>query len=172
MSDDAYMAFLDKASADLKEARSRLPPDADEVRTETVEIGVRIPAPLASINSFYISETDEPFEPVTLRWEGASKGVFPDPSHFSSLISPRTDLSSSITTLPASSFDPHNQYSSVLRAVRAAATEASGGGIDESAVEVKVYRVETGTSRVEYYVLALNVEDSLLVGLKAKAVET
>lgn len=59
--------------------------------------------------------------------------------------------------------------------MRAAASQASGGGepgIDESSVEVKVYRVEVGTSRVEYYLLALEAEQGLLVGLRAKAVET
>jgi hypothetical protein len=54
--------------------------------------------------------------------------------------------------------------------VRAAAVQSSGG--DESAVEIKVYRVETGTSRVEYYVTALDAEGSLLVGLRAKAIES
>ena len=54
--------------------------------------------------------------------------------------------------------------------MRAAAAESSGG--DESAVDVKVYRVEVGTSRIEYYILAVDAEKSLLVGLRTKAVET
>ncbi|KAF7588686.1 hypothetical protein BBP40_005319 [Aspergillus hancockii] len=176
MSDDAYMSFLDKANADLNTARAnQQSQDSSAVRTETVETGVRVPNPLKSVDAYYVSETDEPFEPVALKWEGASKGVFPDPSHLSNLISPNADLSSSITTLSPSSFDPKNQYSSALRAVRAAATEASGGGesaIDESAVEVRIYQVEVGTSRVEYYVLALDAEHSLVVGLRAKAIES
>lgn len=57
----------------------------------------------------------------------------------------------------------------MLRAVRAAAVE--GGSGDENAVEVKVYRVEVGTSRVEYYVVALDGE-GMLVGLRAKAIES
>lgn len=59
--------------------------------------------------------------------------------------------------------------------MRAAATQAAGGGdkaIDETAVDVKVYRVEIGPSRVEYWVVALDVEGGKLVGLKAKAVES
>ncbi|KAB8067673.1 hypothetical protein BDV29DRAFT_185744 [Aspergillus leporis] len=169
-SDDAYMSFLDKANSDLNTARTQQTPDSSTIRTETVETGIRVPAPLKSVDAYYISETDEPFEPVALKWEAASKGVFPDPSHLSGLISPKADLSSAITTLSPSSFDPKNQYSSALRAVRAAAAEASGG--DESAVEVKVYQVELGKSRVEYYVLALDVENSLVVGLRAKAIES
>jgi hypothetical protein len=210
-SDDAYMSFLDKANSDLNTARTQQTPDSSTIRTETVETGIRVPAPLKSVDAYYISETDEPFEPVALKWEAASKGVFPDPcmlilplsclvprslhtltlpagfrsynnkkmiksltilylAQLSGLISPKADLSSAITTLSPSSFDPKNQYSSALRAVRAAAAEASGG--DESAVEVKVYQVELGKSRVEYYVLALDVENSLVVGLRAKAIES
>ncbi|KAE8397179.1 hypothetical protein BDV37DRAFT_266303 [Aspergillus pseudonomiae] len=170
MSDDAYMNFLNKANADLDTARAQQAQDSPTVRTETVETGVHVPAPLTSVDAYYISETDAPFEPVALRWEGASKGIFPDPSHLSRLISPNADLSSSITTLSPSSFDPRNQYPSALRAVRAAAAESSGG--DESAVDVKVYRVEVGMSRIEYYILAVDAEKSLLVGLRTKAVET
>ncbi|THC89744.1 hypothetical protein EYZ11_010809 [Aspergillus tanneri] len=137
-SDDAYMSFLDKANADLNNGRAQQFQASSTVRTETVDMGVQVPAPLTSVDAFYVSETDEPFEPVTLKWEGASRGLWPD-------------------------------------AVRAAAIQASGGGEpgrDESVVEVKVYRVEVGTSRVDYYILALEVEKGLLVGLRAKAVES
>ncbi|KJK60423.1 hypothetical protein P875_00053360 [Aspergillus parasiticus SU-1] len=170
MSDDAYMNFLNKANADLDTARAQQAQDSPTVRTETVETGVSVPAPLTSVDAYYTSETDEPFEPVALRWDGASRGIFPDPSHLSNLISPNADLSSSITTLTPSSFDPRNQYSSALRAVRAAAAESSGG--DESAVDVNVYRVEVGLSRIEYYILAVDAKKSLVVGLRTKAVET
>lgn len=97
------------------------------------------------------------------------------PAQFSSLVSPSADLTDSITTLSQSSFDPRSQYTAVFRAVRAAATQASGGGekvVDESAIEAKVYRVEVGPSRVEYWIVALDVEGGKLVGLKAKAVES
>ncbi|KAJ9334968.1 hypothetical protein DTO027B5_3185 [Paecilomyces variotii] len=98
-----------------------------------------------------------------------------DTTQFSYLISPSKDLTDSITTLSPSAFDPKNQYVAVLRAVRTAATQASGGGekvIDESSVDVKVYRVEIGASRVEYWIVALDVEGGKLVGLKAKAIES
>lgn len=77
--DDAYMSFLDKANADLNNARAQQTQQSSGVRTETVDVGVQIPAPLKSVNAYYISETDEPFEPVTLRWEGANKGTWPGP---------------------------------------------------------------------------------------------
>ena len=79
MSDDAYMNFLNKANADLDTGRAQQAQGSPIVRTETVEAGVRVPTPLTSVDAYYISETDEPFEPVALRWEGASRGIFPDP---------------------------------------------------------------------------------------------
>ncbi|KAL2846510.1 hypothetical protein BJX68DRAFT_268598 [Aspergillus pseudodeflectus] len=172
-SDDAYMSFLDKANADLNSGRSQPETQSSSsaaARTETVDVNVKIPTPLTTVDACYVSETDELFEPVALKWEGAEKGIWPDAAHFSKLISTDTDLSRSIETLSDAAFDPKNQYASVLRAVRAAAVEASGG--DESAVELKVYRVETGPSRVEYWVTALEPEESLLVGLRAKAIES
>ncbi|KAF7168933.1 hypothetical protein CNMCM5623_001827 [Aspergillus felis] len=174
-SDDAYMSFLDKANADLNNARAQQTQQSSGVRTETVDVGVQIPAPLRSVDAYYVSETDEPFEPVTLRWEGANKGTWPGPAEFSRLISPDADLSSSIETLTPSTFDPKNQYSAALRAVRAAVAQAFGGGepgIDESDVEVKVYRVEVGKSRVQYYILGLDAEGGTIVGLRAKAIES
>ncbi|KAL4867672.1 hypothetical protein BDV12DRAFT_197952 [Aspergillus spectabilis] len=170
-SDDAYMSFLDKANADLDSGRSQATTQQYAgSHTEIVDANVKVPTPLTSVDAYYISDADEPFEPVALKWEGAEKGNWPDSSHFSKLISADKDLSSSIETLSTSSFDPKNQYASVLKAVRAAAIQGSDG--DESAVEVKVYRVEVGTSRVEYYVTALNAEEGLLVGLRAKAIES
>ncbi|EAW14047.1 uncharacterized protein ACLA_070800 [Aspergillus clavatus NRRL 1] len=173
-SDDAYMSFLNKANSDLNNARAEQA-QSSAVRTETVDVGVQVLAPLRSVDAYYVSETDEPFEPVTLKWEGANKGIWPSPSQLSKLISPDTDLSSFIETLTPSTFDPKNQYSSALRAVRAAVTQASGSGepaISESDVEVKVYRVKVGSSRVQYYILSLDAEGGTLVGLRAKAIES
>lgn len=51
----------------------------------------------------------------------------------------------------------------MLRAVQDAAS---------SGAEVKVYRVEIGTSRVEYFVLGLDGDKGRVVGFKAAAVET
>jgi len=74
------MAFLTKANADLNAARAQPPPpQAGFVRTETVDVDVRVPEPLREVDIVYVSETDEPFEPVALRWEGAVRGVWPGP---------------------------------------------------------------------------------------------
>ncbi|PYI08257.1 hypothetical protein BO78DRAFT_395867 [Aspergillus sclerotiicarbonarius CBS 121057] len=165
-SDDAYMSFLNKANADLTAGQSQpATTSSSSARIETIHTDVRIPAPLTSVDAFYISETDEPFEPVALKWDGAARGIWPDASHLSNLISPDKDLTADIETLSPSTFDPQNQYAGVLRAVRASAG-------DEQAADVKVYRVEVGRSRVEYFVLALDGQGGLLVGLRAKAIES
>lgn len=93
-----------------------------------------------------------------LMWNGITAAL-------SNLVSPDADLSNSIETLTFSTFDPRNQYSGVVRAVRAAVG-------DEEGAAVKVYRVEVARSRVEYFVLALDGTEGLVVGLRAKAIET
>lgn len=90
-SDDAYMSFLDKANADLNNARAERAQRQSIARTEAIDIDVRVPAPLTSVDAYYVSETDEPFEPVTLKWEKAAKGLWPDPS-MSFLVTPSSSL--------------------------------------------------------------------------------
>ncbi|KAJ5505050.1 hypothetical protein N7463_007924 [Penicillium fimorum] len=170
LSDDAYMSFLNKANADS--SGSQAPQQgAGTVKTETVHSSLSVPKPLQSVDAYYISDTDEPFEPVALKWDGAAKGSWPSADQLSSLISPNTDLSQSISTLSPSSFDPNNQYSTALDAIRAAAVEKDSGA-DQSAVELKVYRVEQTSTKIEYWILALHAPESRLVGLRAKAVES
>ncbi|RAH59862.1 hypothetical protein BO85DRAFT_447727 [Aspergillus piperis CBS 112811] len=166
-SDNDYMSFLNKANADLN--ASQFQPQRDDTsstpRTQTIHTNVRVPTPLTSVDAFYVSETDEPFEPVALKWPDAGRGIWPDAAALSNLVSPDADLSNSIETLTFSTFDPKNQYSGVVRAVRAAVG-------DEEGAAVKVYRVEVARSRVEYFVLALDGTEGLVVGLRAKAIET
>lgn len=78
-SDDAYTSFLEKANADLQAGRQQEQQATMGIRTETVDVDEHIPAPLDRVGeTFYVSDTDEPFEAVVLRWEGARKGVWPD----------------------------------------------------------------------------------------------
>lgn len=81
-SDSDYMAFLDKANkhrdagndgAHTEESSQ----SSKQVRTEAVEKGVKVPEQLKKVDAYYISETDEPFEPVALSWKGASNGKWP-----------------------------------------------------------------------------------------------
>jgi Sec7-like guanine-nucleotide exchange factor len=96
-----------------------------------------------------------------------------DADEFASLITSgsNSDVSSSIETLSEKSFDPRSQYSGVIKAVRAAVA-ASDSKVNESDVEVKIYRVEVGHSRVEYWVIVLDGAEEKIVGLRAKAIES
>jgi hypothetical protein len=84
-SDSDYMAFLDKANQQRDAGSSQVEANSvsQQVRTDTVETGVTVPQVLKTVNAFYVSETDEPFEPVALSWAGASKGKWPANGMFS-----------------------------------------------------------------------------------------
>jgi hypothetical protein len=95
----------------------------------------------------------------------------PPLAELATLISESNDLSRSIESLPVTSFDPKDQYPEVLGAVRAAAAENNPDATQE-AVELKVYRIEITTTRIEYWILALHAPEKKIVGLRAKAVES
>jgi hypothetical protein len=79
-SDDAYMSFLDKANADVSGSAPQQ--GANTVKTETVHSSLSVPKPLQSVDAYYISDTDEPFEPVALKWDGAAQGAWPSAGMF------------------------------------------------------------------------------------------
>jgi len=93
--DQDYMAFLDKANADpsARYNNNNININNNEnvanvgsaTVLKTMDEGVRIPSPIAEVigrDLFYMSDADEPFVPVALKWvdEGA-KGL-PDESKF------------------------------------------------------------------------------------------
>ena len=169
-SDDAYSAFLDQANQDTGVGST--PAQAETAQSKAVDS--EIPGVLLNIQQDYVSESDERFEPVSLAWEGRNmpsegelSGVSPlrrgrdtDPSatdEFQELIGQGAEVS----TLSVKEFDPRGHYRSVLQAV-----EKAGDGT------ARVYRVEHGRTRMEYYVVGLDGEGKRVVGLKAKAVES
>jgi hypothetical protein len=79
-SDDAYMSFLDKANADVSGSAPQQ--GVGTVKTETVHSSLSVPKLLQSVDAYYISDTDEPFEPVALKWDGAAKGAWPSAGMF------------------------------------------------------------------------------------------
>ncbi|KAK2756772.1 hypothetical protein FQN54_005218 [Arachnomyces sp. PD_36] len=171
-SDASYLSFLEKANQDPSSGTSQATQSKAEggfVSTKTVDQNVKeVPDVLKSVDVEYVSDTDEPFEAVVLEWEGAGKGEWPSDDQFRTLISTSESSSSiskaEISTLSTSSFDPKNQYVAVLRAVR----EAASG----SDAEVKIYQLGLGSTRAEYWVLALDGKGGRIVGLKARAVES
>ncbi|KLJ11630.1 hypothetical protein EMPG_13192 [Blastomyces silverae] len=177
-SDDAYAAFLAKANEDpSKNIPATTQQQEGFVHTKTIDAAAAVPTVLRDVEMYYVSDTDEVFEPVALNWSGAAQGRWPGVDEFKSLILPSTSSAETadmqITILTPSSFDPKNQYATVLHAVK---TAAGGGGNaqDMEGVEVKVYRVQMGRTRVEYWVVGLDASGNggRVVGLRAKAVES
>ena len=68
---------------------------------------------------------------------------------------------SEVSTVTTKDFDPQGEYQKVIKAV-----EQSGDGM------ARIYRVEHGRTRIEYYVVGFDKEGGRVVGLKAKAVES
>ncbi|KAJ9619228.1 hypothetical protein H2203_008557 [Taxawa tesnikishii (nom. ined.)] len=171
-SDEDYAAFLEKANQDTGAKVER---DGSFVKTKAVD--TEVPGPLKSLDAFYTSETDEPFEPVALEWKGG--GRFPKTALLPCLgaggkTDDGTDLwadgfaeefgelvghSGEVEKLKLEEWNVKNRYEDVVEAVR-----KSGDG------EVEVFRVNHGKTRCEYYVVAL--AKGKIVGVKARAVET
>ncbi|KAI9718198.1 MAG: hypothetical protein M1812_004188 [Candelaria pacifica] len=148
-SDADYASFLDKANQDTG---TNTAPKGESVTTKASNTD--IPQVLQEVEQYYVSEADEPFEPVSLNWDGKS---LPSEDDFAGL----TGHSGEVSIVSMKEFDPQDRYNDVTAAVNEA------GGHD-----VKVYRLHISKTRAEYYVIALNSKASKIVGMKAKAVET
>lgn len=66
MSDDAYSSFLDQANQDT--GASKASTKSKTAATKAVDSDV--PVTLQKVDQYYTSESDEPFEPVSLKWSG------------------------------------------------------------------------------------------------------
>ncbi|MCJ1280776.1 hypothetical protein MMC26_000093 [Xylographa opegraphella] len=149
-SDEGYSAFLDQANQDT---------GAGDASTQSSHAPLKatdtdVPAALQGIEQTYVSEADEPFEPVSLKWTGRS---MPSENDFASLIGHKAEVS----TLSTRDFDPKGEYKGVMEAV-----EKAGDG------KVRVFRVEVGSTRVWYYVVGWEKAAGKVVGVRAKAVES
>lgn len=165
-SDDDYMAFLNKANQDPSEGYAKKPTTAAaEQGFKTTDAGVEVPAMLLKVagDSFYVSDADEPFVPVSLSWNEGGKGL-PDEEEFASLITHPDPSSATVEIMDPADWDPQGQYTNIVDVVRKV-----GKGND-----VRVYRVAKDGTRVEYWVVTTEGKgkDARLVGLKALAVES
>jgi hypothetical protein len=71
MSSDAdYASFLDKANQDISSAAPQNASHTKNCRTQAVNTSV--PKALQQVEEYYISDADEPFEPVALKFNGSS----------------------------------------------------------------------------------------------------
>ncbi len=66
MSDDTYASFLDQANQDT--GASKASTKSQSAATKAVDTDV--PVKLQKVDQYYTSESDEPFEPVSLKWSG------------------------------------------------------------------------------------------------------
>lgn len=66
MSDDAYSSFLDQANQAT--GASKASTKSKSAATKAVDTDV--PVTLQKVDQYYTSESDEPFEPVSLKWSG------------------------------------------------------------------------------------------------------
>jgi hypothetical protein len=80
--DEDYMAFLNKANQDAEEGQAAAASSAQSAgqqRTfKTQDEGSQLPKSIADAlkDAFYVSEADEPFQGVSLKWKG--EGGLPD----------------------------------------------------------------------------------------------
>jgi hypothetical protein len=68
MSDEDYEAFLNKANEDVS---------GTKVQSKSQSIGIKavnteVPKALEKVEEIYVSDADEPFEPVALKYQGDS----------------------------------------------------------------------------------------------------
>ncbi|KAF2839639.1 hypothetical protein M501DRAFT_991660 [Patellaria atrata CBS 101060] len=154
MSDDAYTSFLDKANQDTGTAHtsssSSSKPTLNARATDT-----EVPPALKSIDATYTSESDEPFEPVALRWAGKHP---PSATEFGELVGKE------VVRKGKEEFDPRGEYSGVVRRVR----EVSCGW-GEGEEELGYFWAEEGTRGV-WWVVGLKEGGGAVVGVRVGVV--
>jgi hypothetical protein len=105
-SDDQYSSFLDQANQDTgaSTAKSQSKSKSPSFKTTDTEI----PHSLQSVDEYYISDTDEPFEPVSLSFEGdeLTESVYPTPPPAALQNKIATVLPCQSQTIPKSPNDP------------------------------------------------------------------
>lgn len=78
-SDTAYASFLDQANQNTGSNAIKSGGDSFHLSTN-VSKDEPVPQVLKETEEYYTSESDEIFEPVTVRWEGAKEGIWPTES--------------------------------------------------------------------------------------------
>ena len=66
-SDEAYSAFLERANQDTGTKKED---SSSTAAINTKSVDTDVPPQLQNIKQYYTSEVDEPFEPVSLSWDG------------------------------------------------------------------------------------------------------
>jgi hypothetical protein len=82
-SDEDYMAFLNKANQDADDAHATAAQsNSSKTMLKALDSGEEAPKEIREVCSkaVYVSDADEPFEQVSLRWTG--EGGLPDEGEF------------------------------------------------------------------------------------------
>ena len=67
-SDEAYSSFLDQANQDTGATKTTTKPASASTKATDTDV----PVSLQQVEQFYVSDADEPFEPVSLKWNGSN----------------------------------------------------------------------------------------------------
>ncbi|KAL2105167.1 hypothetical protein VUR80DRAFT_8828 [Thermomyces stellatus] len=158
-SDDAYAAFLEQANQDPMKGRSHAAATRPNSELKSVDEGEEVPRVLgdATKGKYYVSDADEGFVPVCLRWKGED---LPDEEEFAKLVEHCDPSNAEVDIRDTSDWNRGGEYGDVVEAV----TKAVKGA------DVRVYRIAKDATRAEYYVIGF--EEGRLLGVKAAAVES
>ncbi|KAL7923026.1 hypothetical protein ACQKWADRAFT_291003 [Trichoderma austrokoningii] len=141
-SDEDYMAFLNKANQDAEQGQAAAASSGQQQRTfKATDQGSALPKSIADVlkdDVFYVSEADEPFRGVSLKWKG--EGGLPDEVEFAKLINHWDAENAQVDIMDPVDWDADGKYSNIIDAVR----EATRGN------DVRVYRVARDLTRMEY----------------------
>ncbi|KAF2131121.1 hypothetical protein P153DRAFT_365722 [Dothidotthia symphoricarpi CBS 119687] len=149
MSSDAdYAAFLEKANQDSAPVEQQ---SGGKKTYGTKSVNTAVPQVLEGVEEYYVSDADEPFEPVALKYEGSSVSA----DDLKKVLGGERE----VEQVTPKGFE--TQYKTVVDAVK----KAAGG-------EVKVFRVGIDGTRSEYWVVAVDGKEGKIVGFKALSVES
>jgi hypothetical protein len=180
MADDAsYNTFLAKANADpsatpadttsktqsTSQAKSKLDPSVQP----NASVPPSIQAIVSNYEYTYTSDTDSQFEPVFFSYSGEGK---PSVEDFEKCLEhdEHKDVKGKgkVEELSTSEWDSRGTYGKVVDAVAQVGEGGKG--------KVQIFRVETGATRVEYFVVTVwggkKEMGRKIVGVKVRAVES
>lgn len=165
-SDGAYAAFLEKANEDPSSGRAQATSGGSGAKKlKTADKGAEVPAAIKKVTKdrFYVSDADEPFEAVALKWDEGGNGL-PDEEEFAKLVEHWDPKNADVQIQDPSDWNRNGDYGDIVDAV----TEAVKGA------DVRVYRVGKDATRVEYFVVGCEGQgkDARLVGVRALSVES
>ena len=70
-SDSAYASFLDQANQDTGADKVKAKSQSGKNKAQLKTVDTEVPSALQKIDAVYVSEADEEFEGVALKWDGS-----------------------------------------------------------------------------------------------------